>query len=264
MDQRLVREAAFFDNQEYSAERLPQATVQRYLEIRKPFLSPEYPFSLLGDLEGKRVLEIGCGNGGNAVMLALKGATVVGIDISSRAVAAARERASRHGVGDRVRFLCTPLEAYLESSRERFDIIYGQAVLHHLLPVLDPVMAGLLRLTAKGARFICSEPVSMARWLRRLRLLLPIPVHGTPDERPLEPRDIAVIRRYFPNLRLRYFNFLVRIADKFLLAGDNYELTPSWRRSIYDLAARLDRVILRVPGLQCLASGVVMSAHRSG
>ncbi len=47
---------------------------------------------------GGRAIDIGCGTGTNAVYLARRGLTVVGIDVSRRAIALARRRAKHAGV----------------------------------------------------------------------------------------------------------------------------------------------------------------------
>jgi len=134
---RWTLEQQFFDAEEYSESPIPANTIERYQLCRKPFLPAELPFWLMGDVRGKRILEVGCGDGGNSVLLALKGALVEGIDISPRAIQIARKRAEAQGVADRVEFYAMPLEAYLERAQGKFDIICGFAVLHHLLPVLD-------------------------------------------------------------------------------------------------------------------------------
>ena len=48
---------------------------------------------MLGDLHGKRVLDLGCGEGGYARELCRRGANVVGVDGSARLVEVARQRA---------------------------------------------------------------------------------------------------------------------------------------------------------------------------
>jgi SAM-dependent methyltransferase len=48
---------------------------------------------LLGSVRGKRVLELGCGNGDAAVRFARDGATVIGVDGSAESIAAARAAA---------------------------------------------------------------------------------------------------------------------------------------------------------------------------
>ncbi|HET9690661.1 MAG TPA: class I SAM-dependent methyltransferase [Acidimicrobiales bacterium] len=58
-----------------------------------PDIPTEADLRLLGDVKGKRVLDLGCGDGAAAVAFALAGATVVGVDPSADALAAARARA---------------------------------------------------------------------------------------------------------------------------------------------------------------------------
>ena len=76
-------------------------------------------------------------------------------------------------------------------------MICGWAVLHHLLPVLDAVLADLQSVARPDTKWVFAEPISVWGWLRKLRLMLPIKVHGTPDERPLNVDDLALFRAEF-------------------------------------------------------------------
>jgi ubiquinone/menaquinone biosynthesis C-methylase UbiE len=53
---------------------------------------------LLGNVEGKRILDLGCGMGHNAIALARQGAKVIGVDESSDQVGDARAACEREGV----------------------------------------------------------------------------------------------------------------------------------------------------------------------
>jgi SAM-dependent methyltransferase len=55
-----------------------------------PDLADESELRLLGDVRAKRILDLGCGTGHNAVALVKQGATVFGVEPSPRLVAAAR------------------------------------------------------------------------------------------------------------------------------------------------------------------------------
>lgn len=57
--------------------------------------------------------------------------------------------------------------------------------------------------------------------------MLPISVQGTPDERPLEPAEIAVLRKHLPGLRIRYHNAAARIVNRFLFRGPSKIRRPS-------------------------------------
>ncbi|HEC08235.1 MAG TPA: class I SAM-dependent methyltransferase [Acidimicrobiales bacterium] len=69
---------------------------------------PRPPEAAKGNLDllpvSGRALDVACGQGAQAVWLALRGLEVVAVDISPRALAAARALAERHGVADRVTF----------------------------------------------------------------------------------------------------------------------------------------------------------------
>src|SRR3954469_4625512 len=51
-----------------------------------------------GDLEGKRVVDVGCGGGILSESLARHGAAVTGLDLAEKALAVARLHASENGV----------------------------------------------------------------------------------------------------------------------------------------------------------------------
>lgn len=57
-----------------------------------PNISTEAELKLLGDVSGKRVLDLGCGAGANAVALARAGARTIAVDESPDQVARARAR----------------------------------------------------------------------------------------------------------------------------------------------------------------------------
>jgi 2-polyprenyl-3-methyl-5-hydroxy-6-metoxy-1,4-benzoquinol methylase len=85
-------------------------------------------FAGFADARGKRVLEIGCGNGADAVMYAKQGAAYVGVDLSDRAVDSTRRHLALEGLEGRcglanVEQLCW--------AKESFDIVYAFGVLHH-------------------------------------------------------------------------------------------------------------------------------------
>jgi SAM-dependent methyltransferase len=63
-----------------------------------PDIPNEADLRLLGDVKGKRVLELGCGAGQGAIAFAKQGASVTGVDFSEEDVAAGRRLAEAEGV----------------------------------------------------------------------------------------------------------------------------------------------------------------------
>src|SRR5207253_10547158 len=63
-----------------------------------PDIGTEADFRLLGDLKGKRVLELGCGGGQCSIAFAKQGATAIGIDFSAEQLAFAKRLCEREEV----------------------------------------------------------------------------------------------------------------------------------------------------------------------
>src|SRR6266545_2556226 len=201
--ERWADEASYFDAVDYPTAPIHPLIIERYARCRhKDYFWSEYFFSLLSDVKGKHTLDIGCGAGDNAVLLALRGAFVTGIDISERAVEAARVRAAHHQVDGRTEFICAPVE--LLPTTRTFDIMIDQAILHHVVSELDATFRAICRVTVPGAYCVFVEPVNLSPNWRRLRLVLPVPAYGTADERPLEETDLRVIRRYLTDFEMRF------------------------------------------------------------
>jgi 2-polyprenyl-3-methyl-5-hydroxy-6-metoxy-1,4-benzoquinol methylase len=77
----------------------PASVVERYRHCRHRYWCPlECACRFLGDVSGKRILEFGCGEGENSVVMAALGAHVTAIGISPEMIAVARERARLDGV----------------------------------------------------------------------------------------------------------------------------------------------------------------------
>jgi 2-polyprenyl-3-methyl-5-hydroxy-6-metoxy-1,4-benzoquinol methylase len=253
-------EATFFDRiaDQIGGQLRPlePAVVERYRKARRSWCNKEFRFQLLGDLRGKRVLDVGCGEGTNAVLLAKLGAQVTGIDISQGSVEICRRRAVLDGVDDRTTFICSPLET-VALEAHGFDVIWGDGVLHHLIPELPSLMQRLLRWARPGARFVFSEPVSLVPALRRLRAGIPIHTDATPDERPLQRAEVEIVRDALPDLEMRWFDVFGRLG-RFLIKGHSFERSSLPRRLAMDACWLIDDALLSIPKLGPLGGMCVM------
>jgi SAM-dependent methyltransferase len=63
-----------------------------------PDIPTDAEFRLLGDLKGKRVLELGCGGAQCSIAFAKQGATAIGVDFAAEQLAFARRLCEREGV----------------------------------------------------------------------------------------------------------------------------------------------------------------------
>jgi SAM-dependent methyltransferase len=237
-----ARERAYFDAVAANSKIRPfdRYTIGRYAHGGS--LYPlEWMYSVVGELAVTTVLDVGCGDGENVAMLAKLGADVTGVDLSPGAIAAAHERCRRNRVSAQLR--CCPVEELPEG--EQYGVVWVDALLHHVTHCLDQVMVSLVARVRPGGIIAMMEPVNLFAPLRRIRLRIGAP-DGTPDERPLEPHDLAVIRRRVPGLQSRYFRCFGRLQEV-----SPHLVTP---------AAYVDAMVLRIPGMWRFASIVVMWA----
>lgn len=175
-------------------------------------------FDLLGDLEGKDLLECGCGFGIWSVALAQKGARVWAFDVSEKSVAETARRAREAGVGHLVEAQIADSHS-LPYEDESFDLIFGSMILHHV----DARAAGreLSRVLKANGKAVFHEnsadnPVLM--FFRKTVVgRFGIPKTSTPDEYPLTTRQTATIGGYFADHRVHLCRFMFfALASKVL------------------------------------------------
>ena len=129
---------------------------------------------------------------------AKRGARVHGIDISSEAIHIARRTAVANEVEERVRF--TVGSAYeLDSPDNYFDVIAGQAILHHVADK-SRVASELYRVLKPGGKAVFFECFGDSRMLERLRLTIPVPGEEedeTHQDEQIKYEDLETFRRLF-------------------------------------------------------------------
>ena len=111
-----------------------------------------------GLLAPGRVLELGCGNGRNAVHLARLGCGVDAVDFSATAIGWARERAAEAGVAVNLR-CCSVFDAPLTVGS--YDLVYDSGCFHHLPPHRRKDYVDLVgRALRPGGRYglVCFRP----------------------------------------------------------------------------------------------------------
>ena len=156
-------------------------------------------FARLGDVRGKTILDYGCGHGMAAVTLARAGARVSAFDLSPGYVAEAERRAAVNGVSVEFRVADAEHLPYADAS---FDAVWGNAILHHL--DLHRAGAELHRVLKPNGIAVFCEPWGGNPLLNFARRRLPYPgKERTPDEWPLNRRDLGPLRVHFPKLHWR-------------------------------------------------------------
>jgi ubiquinone/menaquinone biosynthesis C-methylase UbiE len=121
---------------------------------------------LAGDLRGKRVLDLGCGEGTYSIAAAQRGARVTGIDMSETMLESARGRASAAGISIE---WCRASAESLPYNAETFDIIMAVTIYCFLTEPLQ-AMREAHRVLRPGGAFVLGELGRYSSWALRRRV----------------------------------------------------------------------------------------------
>ncbi len=217
----------------------------------------------IGNPQGKNVLELGCGWGKFGVLLATKGADVVGLDIGHWLVRASQWLA-KHNLTDAA-FIQADMTAP-PLKNQHFDLVFGVSVLHHLpARKVQTVLKETHRLLTTGGKAIFFEPVENSAVFNFMQNLIPI---GHPDgefyrpsilnrrrwvdylanldDRPMQVREFKQSAAQFSRLKIYHYGLLNRLS---MLTG---------KRDSQKLLS-IDRVLLKwIPPLRYLTQEVLV------
>jgi predicted O-methyltransferase YrrM len=128
------------------------------LSLRMGMLS----FVTPDELDGKRILDFGCGSGASTVRLAelFPKAELVGVELDPRHLEVARQRVEHYRLGERITFLTSPDPMSLPPDLGLFDAVSFSAVFEHLLPDERPqlLLAVWAHLAPGGILFVNQTP----------------------------------------------------------------------------------------------------------
>lgn len=173
---RHASEASFHDHK-YATH----STYPRHYRANPTYPVFERMLDAAGDLNGKTVLEYGCGEGWITTELARRGANVCAFDISPEAVAHTRQTLRNAGLISRCDVQVMPGEV-LAYEAGAFDVALGFAILHHL--EMPRALDELHRVLKPGGRAIFAEPLASNPAIRFYRWLTP--QYRTKDEAPID------------------------------------------------------------------------------
>ncbi len=114
--------------------------------------------SLLGQVAGQRVLEIGCGSGALTQWLVDNDATVTGLDVSEQMLSLAGRT-----IGKRARLLRADVAEPLPFADESFDVVVAALVLHYVRD-WEAVLQELHRVLGHGGAVVISTHHPTMDW----------------------------------------------------------------------------------------------------
>ena len=155
-----------YDNETFFTEY--QKLRAREVNANNLFELPTLIF-LLPDLEGKRVLDLGCGSGERCIDYLKRGAIrVTGVDISEKMLSVAKNSNS----DPRIDYRKMPMED-IDSINDTFDVVISSLALHYVED-FSGVVKNVSRLLCEGGIFLFSQEHPLAtcysgngdRWTR--------------------------------------------------------------------------------------------------
>lgn len=157
----------------------------------------------------KIFLDYACGNGGNALRAAARGAALaLGLDLSPVSVANAKAQAAAEGWAERTLFYRADAER-TELPARSIDSIVCSGTLHHL--ALSQAFPELRRILAPGGRILAVEALNYNPLIRFYRATTPRLRTEWERTHILTLKDLIFARRFFRLGEVRYWN-LVNIA----------------------------------------------------
>jgi 2-polyprenyl-3-methyl-5-hydroxy-6-metoxy-1,4-benzoquinol methylase len=205
----------------------------------------------LGDLRGRRVLDLGCGRGETSVYFALHGAQVTVLDISTGMLDLTAALARRYGVSLRVH-KADAQDLRLDPG-EKFDVIHAANMLHHV--DLKQTLPQMLAHLDPTGTFISWDPLAynpIINLYRRMATQV-----RTEDEHPLRREDVTFLTGQFRRIETRWY-WLSTLSIFMLMAAwqrrnpnkERYwkavvDEADRWAR-LYHPLERLDKLVLRV------------------
>ncbi len=236
--------------------------------VRECFEAPtalenQFILERIGDLRGKKLLDIGSGLGESSIYFALRGAQVTAVDISPMMIEKVVTLGKQYGVEVEGRIADGE---NLNVPADQYDLIYLANTIHHVQD-RAALFEQMLRALKPGGFFYSYDPIAYNPVINVYRRM----ATGvrTPDERPLKIEDLRLARRYFSNLGHREFWLSTQmlfvkyyVKDRVHPNSDRY-----WKRILRETRETLswwtpllalDNLLTRISGLRWLAWNVVM------
>ena len=186
---------AFWNQRDYGFWEDPGLAQTRDSPI--PWATRYFLRSLLPQLQGKRVLDLGCGPGVLTPYLAKAADHVVGLDFSENAIATARRRCADL---PNVSFIVGDLISFAPD--QKFDVITGRMILHEIMHEDTPrLLRSLDTMLADGGFLYVHENSYFnvfARFVRRhLVGRYGIPKYGSEHELPFDQARFEMYSDFF-------------------------------------------------------------------
>jgi SAM-dependent methyltransferase len=208
----------------------------------------------LGDVRGKRILEVGCGLGDLSLLLGEMGADVVAVDIESSMLMYTRNRQQKLQI-DVNPMLADALNLPFNSNS--FDLVVAMRTVHHLLN-LTKFFEETYRVLRSGGRAAFIEPLKKNPIVEVNRKILH-PESRTELEHPLLMDDLRAAEDVFGNLDIETFYLVSPIAYVF----ERLIKTPGLFSAVFGALQKLERPFMNWGIFRAYCWQVIMTSESS-
>ena len=118
-------------------------------------------FSLIGNVRGKRILDLACGEGSNTRLLAQLGAKIVGVDFSKKMIEFARQMEKKERLG--IDYYVADAGDLKEFSNDSFDIVTCSMALMDI-ENYEKAICEVARVMKRNGRFVFSITHPCFEW----------------------------------------------------------------------------------------------------
>lgn len=227
-----------------------------------------YITAQLGNIKGKRLLDVGCGLGEASVYFAMQGAEVTSSDLSQGMLDATTRLAAQNGVAIH-QHLASAEDMRLPANAQ-FDVIYAGNLLHHV--DIDATLRRIRPHLADDGILVTWDPLAYNPAINVYRAMAT--EVRTPDEHPLTWRDIRSFHRHFSKVETRYFWLTTLIIFVIMAIAQRRDPNkerfwkvilkegPKWAWLYRPLEALDKALLLLLPPLRLLCWNVVIIARK--
>lgn len=230
--------------------------------------APENRFILkhLGDIKGKKLLDIGCGAGENSVYFAKKGAICTATDYSPGMVEVAKKFAKKNSVTIET---CVMNAMEMDFPDNTFDIAYASNILHHVDQF--KTIKEMHRVLKSGGKACFWDPLKhnpIINVYRRIATKV-----RTEDEHPLDINIVKYARSLFKEVNYDTFWIcsLWIFLQFYLIERVNPNKERYWKKIIYEeqrlrneylFLEKLDNFVKLIPFIKRFAWNIAVVATK--
>jgi SAM-dependent methyltransferase len=197
--------------------------------------------------KNSEILDYGCGVGPIIEkVLKFNPKKITGIDISDVSISKAKKKFTN--LNSKVELIVDNCEN-TTFSNNKFDIVYGLGILHHLQ--FSRCIIEISRILKHNGTLIFIEPLGTNPLINFYRFLTP--KSRSRDEHPLKFEDFEMIKSNFKSVNVKYYGFLTLIF---------FPLYSSNSSKVFKILMKLDQLLFKIKFFKYFAWSVLITAKK--